>query len=187
MANHKKPNTKPNNNKSRNKQKRNNRDNLPRDASSNKSYIDYLPEDILHTIHMFQHQLNFKDSLNFIKKLRITLDSDTKIPLRKLLKKATDRKLIYIDVGEFDCSRFDNNTAIMKEFNTNKIQLHQGLLPRFTQMEIKLCEKTTLLIIDVLYILYELGLTKQINNKVVDVITEDLRKTAMVHFTLEYY
>jgi len=32
----------------------------------------------------------------------------------------------------------------------------------------------TLLVIDVLYILYELGLTRRINNKVVDVITEDL-------------
>ena len=54
-------------------------------------------------------------------------------------------------------------------------------------MEIALGEKMTLLIIDVLYILYELGLTRRINNKVVDVITADLKKTAMIHFTLEYY
>ena len=54
-------------------------------------------------------------------------------------------------------------------------------------MEIALGEKMTLLRTDVLYILYELGSTQRINKKVVDVITEDLRKPAMIHFTLEYY
>ena len=118
--------------------------------------------------------------------------SDSKIPIKKLFKKATDKKLIYIDVGMFDCSHYNNsvddmNKNIKKEFKTDKIQIHKGLLPQFTQIEIKLTEKMTLLIIDVLYILYELGLTRRINNKVVDVITEDLRKSAMIHFTLECF
>ena len=118
--------------------------------------------------------------------------SDSKIPIKKLLKKATDKKLIYIDVGMFDCSHYNNsvddmNKNIKKEFKTDKIQIHKGFLPQFTQIELKLTEKMTLLIIDVLYILYELGLTRRINNKVVDVITEDLRKSAMIHFTLECF
>jgi len=84
-----------------------------------------------------------------------------------------------------DTKNIHNN--VKKQFKTNKIKIHKGHIPRFTQMEIALGEKMTLLIIDVLYILYELGLTRRINNKVVDVITADLKKTAMTHFTLEYY
>ena len=108
------------------------------------------------------------------------------------MKKATDKKLIYIDVGMFDCSHYndtvdDMNKTIKKEFKTDKIQIHKGLFPQFTQIELKLTEKMTLLIIDVLYTLYEPGLTRRINDKVVDVITEDLRKTAMIHFTSECF
>ena len=92
----------------------------------------------------------------------------------------------------FDCSHFNNslddmNKTIKKEFKTNKIEIHKGLLPQFTQIELKLGEKMTVLIIDVLYILYELGLSRRINDKFVDVTTEDLKKSAMIHFTLEYY
>ena len=188
-----------NNNLKKNKNKNNknkNKNKVKLDIVPNgKSYIDFLPEEVLYTINLYQHQLIFNDSLNFIKKLRIVLDSeisDSKIPLKKLLKKATDKKLIYIDVGMFDCSHYNNsvddmNKSIKKEFKTDKIQIHKGLLPQFTQIEIKLTEKMTLLIIDVLDILYELGLTRRINNKVVDVITEDLRKSAMIHFTLECF
>ena len=179
------------NNKKNKKKNKSKHDTVP----MGKSHVDFLPEEILYKINLYQHQLTFNDSLNFIKKMRIVLDSelsDSKIPIKKLLKKATDKKLIYIDVGMFDCSHYndtvdDMNKTIKKEFKTDKIQIHKGLLPQFTQIEIKLTEKMTLLIIDVLYILYELGLTRRINNKVVDVITEDLRISAMIHFTLECF
>ena len=73
------------NNKNKNKNK------VKHDIIPNgKSYIDFLPEEVLYTINLYQHQLIFNDSLNFIKKLRIVLDSeisDSKIPIKKLLKK----------------------------------------------------------------------------------------------------
>ena len=45
----------------------------------------------------------------------------------------------------------------------------------------------TILIIGVLYILYELGLTRRINNKFVDVITKNFYRTAMINFTVECF
>ena len=178
------------NNKSKNKKNNKNKNKLP----PGKSHIDFLPNDVLYTINLYHHQLIFNDSLNFIKKLKIVLDSeisDFEIPIKRLLTKATDKKLIYIDVGMFDCSHIytvDNmNKTIKKEFKTDKIHIHKGQLPQFTQIEIKLSEKMTILIIDVLYILYELGLTRRINNKFVDVITKNLYRTAMINFTVECF
>ena len=88
-----------NNNSKKNKNKNeNNKIKNKNKVPQGKSHIDFLPEDVLYTINLYQHQLLFKDSLNFIKKLRIVLDSeisDSKIPLKRLLKKATDKKLIY--------------------------------------------------------------------------------------------
>ena len=128
-----------NNNSKKNKDKNNKNKNKNKVkhaiVPTGKSYIDFLPEEVLYTINLYQHQLTFNDSLNFIKKLRIVLDSeisDSKIPIKKLLKKATDKKLIYIDVGMFDCSHYNNsvddmNKTIKKEFKTDKIQIHKGL------------------------------------------------------------
>ena len=46
-------------------------------------------------------------------KLRIAIDSEiveTRIPIKKLLEIATNRKQIYIDVGPFDTTNTDNKT-----------------------------------------------------------------------------
>ena len=56
----KKNKNKNNKNKNKNKVKH---DIVPR----GKSYIDFLPEEVLYTINLYQHQLIFNDSLNFIK------------------------------------------------------------------------------------------------------------------------
>ena len=84
-----------NNNLKKNKNKNNknkNKNKVKHDIVPNgKSYIDFLPEEVLYTINLYQHQLMFNDSLNFIKKLRIVLDSEiseSKIPIKKIIKKS---------------------------------------------------------------------------------------------------
>ena len=78
---------------------KNDKRNTNTNSPTGKSYMDVLPDNILDKIYYYQHQLNFKDSLDFIKKLRIALDTDmydSKVPIKKLLTKATDNNLIYI-------------------------------------------------------------------------------------------
>ena len=75
------------------------------------SYIDLLPDNVLTYIYGFKHQLEFIDSINLVSRLKVALDSeivDTRIPIRKLLQKATDKKQVYIDVLPFDNTSFDD-------------------------------------------------------------------------------
>ena len=121
------------------------------------SYIDLLPDNVLTYIYGFKHQLEFIDSINLVSRLKVALDSeivDTRIPIRKLLQKATDKKQVYINVIPFDNTSFDdkenNKDKLVKNgLNTNKIQLHKGLFC-FCQLEIKFAEKVNILIIDIL-------------------------------------
>ena len=156
-----------------------------------RSYIDYLPNDILTDIYKMKHNLEFKDTLNLISRLRVALDYDiaqAHIPIKRLLKKATHKKQIYINVLPFDCSNLDNannhNKAILKkEFNTDKILVHKGMFS-LTQLEIKKADTRPILIVDVLYFIYILGLTKRFDKEIVDLIIDDLQKSSMISFEL---
>ena len=158
---------------------------------SGNSYIDLLPDNVLTSIYGFKHQLEFRDSINMVSRLKVALDSeivDTRIPIRKLLKKATDKKQIYINVLPFDYTSFDdkkNNKDKLEKMglNTNKIQLHKGILC-FCQLEIKFAKKVNILIIDILYILYVLGLTKRIDKTLVDILSDNSSKSSVISFKL---
>ena len=53
-----------------------------------RSQIDYLPEDIIIKIYKCKHQLEFKETLNIIKRFKTALDSlilKTEIPIKRLL------------------------------------------------------------------------------------------------------
>jgi len=155
------------------------------------SYIDLLPDNVLTYIYGFKHQLEFIDSINLVSRLKVALDSemvDTRIPIRKLLQKATDKKQVYIDVLPFDNTSFDdkenNKDKLVKiGLNTNKIQLHKGLCG-FCQLEIKFAEKVNILIIDILYILYVLGLTRRIDKTLVDILSDNSSKSSVISFKL---
>ena len=67
--------------------------------------------------------------------------------------------------------------------NTNKIQLHKGLFG-FGQLEIKFAEKVNILIIDILYILYVMGLTKRIDKTLVDLLSDNSSKSSVISFKL---
>jgi hypothetical protein len=155
-----------------------------------KSHIDYLPEDVMCKIYRFKHQLEFKSTLDFIKKIRIPMDNqliDTKIPIRVLLQQATNKKQIYINIVRFNRPTSNNDHIIQKEFNINKIQYHQGF-DTICELELKFTEKTKLLILDILYIVYTLGITKapHIDKTLVHVNAYDLHhKTCCVNFVLE--
>ena len=67
--------------------------------------------------------------------------------------------------------------------NTNKIQLHKGILC-FCQLEIKFAKKVNILIIDILYILYVLGLTKRIDKTLVDILSDNSSRSSVISFKL---
>ena len=154
-----------------------------------KSHIDFLPDDILYNIYKFKHQLEFKPTLDVLSKLKLAVDSeiiDTKIPIKKLLEKATDKKHIYIDVLPFcSISNQSKNIEVQREFNTSKIEFHHGL-GAFCQIEIKFKDKINLLIIDILHLINQLGLTKRLSKKLVDIEATDVHhKTSCIRFKLE--
>jgi hypothetical protein len=156
-----------------------------------KSYIDLLPDEVLTYIYGFKHQLEFIDSINLVSRLKVALDSeivDTRIPIKKLLQKATDKKQVYIDVLPFDNTSFDdqedNKDKLLKiGFNPKKIQLHKGLYC-FCQLEIKFAEKVDILVVDILFILYVLGLTKRIDKTLVDILSDNGSKSSVISFKL---
>ena len=149
-----------------------------------RSHIDYLPDDIIIKIYKSKHQLEFTETLNIIKRFNTAFDS--LIPIKKLLSKATDRKQIYINVMPFYIpDTYSEQTKIIQhEFNTNTLSFHKGRMP-LCQLEIKFNKKCNILIVDILYIVEKLGLTKRSNRTLVDITTNDIHlKTAMIAFQL---
>ena len=85
----------------------------------------------------------------------------------------------------FNTPSNDNNPSkIQQEFKTSKIEFHKGL-GAMCQLEIKFSEKIQLLIIDILHIIYQLGLTKRLNKILVDILAEDIHhKTSCIRFKM---
>jgi hypothetical protein len=156
------------------------------DKPVERSYIDYLPDNISERIYYFKHQLEMKPSLNLLTRLRIALDSEiveTRIPIKKLLEVATNKKQIYINGNQFTAPPDDNkNEIIQNEFNTNKIQYHRGW-GHLVQVELSLNEKRNIMVIDILYILLHLGFTGRTDKILVDIKPHDIHhKTCCVSF-----
>ena len=108
-----------------------------------------MPEGVMYTIYRFKHQLEFKPTLDFILKNRIPMDNqlaETKIPIKKVLQFATNKKQIYIDIVRFNRPTSNNDHLIQKQFNANKIQYHQGF-GSLCQLELKFTDKINLLIL----------------------------------------
>jgi len=147
--------------------------------------MDYLPAYVVHSIY-YKHQLEFKPTLHVISKLRIAIDSEiveTRIPIKKLLETTTSRTRIYIDVRPFGTTNTDNRSyQIQKEFNTSEIQVHNGL-GSFCDSEIKLKDKVQLIIVSILHIIYQLGLSTRINKVLVNIKFDDIHhKTSCITF-----
>ena len=68
------------------------------------SYIDYMPEDIIHTIFNNKHTMEYHTTLQMINKFRYAFDDEhfkTRMPIKTLLKPLTKRKIFHIDVEEY--------------------------------------------------------------------------------------
>ena len=135
-----------------------------------------------------KHELEFKPTLDILSKLRIAIDREiieTRIPIKKLIEKATNRKQIYIDVNDF-IPPTDNSQCekVGKELNTSKIQFHQ-IIGVTCELEMKFNSKIELLVIDILYIIYSLGMSSRTNRILVDIKTKHLHsKTSCIRFKM---
>ena len=73
-------------------------------------------------------------------------------------------------------------------FKTNlasKIQFHHGL-GACCPLEIKFKDKVQLMILDILHIIYQLGLSKRVNKVLVDIKADDLHhETSCIRFKME--
>ena len=79
----------------------------------------------------------------------------------------------------------DKALKVQQEFNTSKIQFHQGV-GALCQIEIKFNQKMQLLTVDILHIIYQLGLTKRLNRVLVDIQAQDIHhKTSCIRFKME--
>ena len=82
-----------------------------------------------------------------------------------------------MDVGRFDTTTNTDNKPyhIQQERNTSKRKFHHGL-GAFCELEIKFKDKVQLMIIDVYHMIYQLGLSKRINNVLVDIKADDIHR-----------
>ena len=79
----------------------------------------------------------------------------------------------------------DKALKVQQAFNTSKIQFHPGF-GALCQIEIKVYQKIQLLIVYVLHIIYQLGLTKRLNRVLVDIQAQDIHhKTSCIRFKME--
>ena len=85
----------------------------------------------------------------------------------------------------FDTTNTNNKISnIQKEFNTNKIYVHHGL-GAMCQLEIKFKDKLNLMVVDILHIIHQLGITKRMNKVLVDIEAVDIHhKTSCIRFKM---
>jgi hypothetical protein len=155
------------------------------------SYLDLLPDDVVETICRMKHQLEFKETVELLKKLSVGLAYDifeVRIPIKKLLSIATKKKLIYVNVWGFDGrteASYDatNYETMKKQFNASKVVLHRGV-SFLNQLEIKMNEKRNFLVYEILYLLHMLGITKDLDRDIVNILIDDLARTSIISFEI---
>jgi hypothetical protein len=151
-----------------------------------KSYIDHLPEDILYKVFKMKHQLEFNPTLDILDKLRLAIDSElieSRVPIRKLLEKTGTRKQLYLDVNNFTTpNNVKGQKLVQEQLNTSKIIFHRSL-GTMCELEIKFIDRVDLMVIDILHIIYQLGMTSRSNKILVDIKTQHLHhKTTCITF-----
>ena len=93
----------------KNKLKREKRRNAKNNVTTNvlpfgESYIDFMPDDVLHTIFKNKHAMEYLPTLQMINKFKYAFDEDnfkTRIPIKQLMKPLTKRKIFHMDVEEY--------------------------------------------------------------------------------------
>ena len=92
-----------------------------------KSYIDLMPDDVLHTIFKSKHAMEFAPSLELINKFKFVREDEpfkTQIPIKTLLLPVTKRKMFHIDVEKYEGgiefkANEDKVKSLEKTYNIN--------------------------------------------------------------------
>ena len=86
------------------------------------SYVDVLPDDLLHEIFKTKHAMEFTPTLDTIKKFRFVQECEpfkTKMSIKTLLSPITKRKLFHIDVEKYEGNiEFKANAETIKNIET---------------------------------------------------------------------
>ena len=154
-----------------------------------RSYIDFLSDDVLQKIYKMKHQLEFNPKLDILDKLKLAVDCELiemRIPIRKLLEKINTKKQLYIDVGHFTPPKGDKGREIIQnKFNTKKIAYYKGTGVS-CELEIKFNDKVDLMVIDILHIIEQMGMSSRTNIILVDIDTSHLHhKTTCISFIMD--
>ena len=162
----------------KNKLKREKRRNAKNNVISNvlplgASYIDCMPEDVLHTIFKNKHAMEYHSTLQMINKFKYAFDEDnfkTRIPIKHLLKPLTKRKIFHMDVEEYRGEIVFGATEedvkkVEKDFNV-KVNLNKPNDPLnihtfnefYTDVRVKWKEPRHVLVLDIICLTKSLDL-----------------------------
>lgn len=162
----------------KNKLKREKRNNAKKHALSTilpygMSYIDYMPEDIIHTIFKNKHAMEYHSTLQMINKFRYAFDDDhfkTRMPIKTLLKPLTKRKIFHMDVeeyrGQIAFGATEEHVKKVEEAFNVKVNLNKPTDPLnmftfndlYTDVRIKWNEPRHVLVLDIICLTKSLDL-----------------------------
>jgi uncharacterized protein (UPF0248 family) len=137
------------------------------------SYIDFMPDDIIHTIFKTKHEMEYHSTVQMINKFKYAFDEDnfkTRIPIKQLLKPLTKRKIFHMDVEEYHGAiafgaTEENIKQVEKDFNV-KVNLSKPNDPlnaysyseSYTDVRVKWNDPRHVLVLDIICLTKSLDL-----------------------------
>ncbi len=154
-------------------------------------WIEHLPEDILNKITEMKHQLEFRDTVRDINLFRVVANHeviDTRMPIRRLLDVASDRKIVDISLFHFSETpqhTLNNNAdKVKEEYGLSKIKIAYHFMGAFVDIRFK--ERKTLRNIDYINMIYHLGVVRNNTHTLVDVDSDtSVSKNPVISFDVE--
>ncbi len=154
-------------------------------------WIEHLPEDILNKIMGMKHQLEFRDTVKDINLFRVVANHeviDTRMPIRRLLDVASDRKIVDISLFHFRETPQDtlqyNADKVKEEYGLSKIKIAYHFMGAFVDIRFK--ERETLRNIDYINLIYHLGVVRNNTHTLVDVESDtSVSKNPVISFDVK--
>ena len=137
-------------------------------------WLEHLPEGILDNIMEMKHQLEYRDTVKDINLFRVVADHeiiDTRMPIRRLLDVASDRKIVDISLFHFretpEHTLQHNADKVKEDYGLSKIKIAYHFMGAFVDIRFK--ERKTLRNIDYINLIYHLGVVRNNTHTLVDV------------------
>ena len=137
-------------------------------------WLEHLPDDILDNIMEMKHQLEFRDTVKDINLFRVVANHeviDMRMPIRKLLNVASDKKIVDISLFHFketpEHTLKHNAEKVKEDYGLSKIKIAYHFLGAFVDIRFK--ERKTLRNIDYINMIYHLGVVRNNTHTLVDV------------------